>query len=109
MKKITIQTKQVLKVLFNSIFEAEKTIDNLKQELSKRSLFNIYDAFRTLDFNNDGQISSEELKEMFRCYGIYTCENDIYTLMERFDKDKDGTIKYAEFAKEMIPKSPNRD
>ena len=30
------------------------------------------------------------------------------TLIERFDKDKDGTIKYTEFAKEMIPKSPNR-
>ena len=77
--------------------------------MNQRSLFNIYDAFRTLDLNNDGQISYEELKEMLRCYGIFTCENDMQTLMKRFDKDRDGTIKYAEFAKEMIPKSPKRD
>ena len=28
--------------------------------------------------------------------------------MARFDKDKDGTIKYTEFAEELAPKSPPR-
>lgn len=43
---------------------------------------------------------------MLNSYGIYTTENDMINLFGRFDKDKDGMIKYTEFVSEVAPKSP---
>ena len=54
----------------------------------------MYDGFKTLDLDQDGVINYEELKIMLNSYGIYTTENDMINLFERFDKDKDGKIKY---------------
>ena len=68
----------------------------------------MYDAFKTLDLDQDGVINYEELKIMLNSYGIYTTENDMINLFNRFDKDKDGKIKYQEFVSEVAPKSPQR-
>jgi Ca2+-binding EF-hand superfamily protein len=38
--------------------------------------------------------------------GFYVSDKDVSTLMEKFDKDKDGIISYGEFMEEMLPKSP---
>jgi len=35
---------------------------------------------------------------MLESYGIFHSDHDMHTLMERFSKDKDGSIKYTEFA-----------
>ena len=57
-------------------------------------MFNLYDGFTALDLDKDGVINYEELKIMLTTYGIYTTETDMLNLFGRFDKDKDGKIKY---------------
>lgn len=40
--------------------------------------------------------------------GFYVNKKDLNTIMEKFDKDKDGKISYSEFMDEFLPKSPSK-
>ena len=53
-------------------------------------MFNLYEAFKSLDLDKDGVVNYEELKIMLTNYGVYTTENEMISLFSRFDKDKDG-------------------
>jgi Ca2+-binding EF-hand superfamily protein len=68
----------------------------LRQRLSKRPGFNVYEAFMTCDLNEDGTVSKEELKRLIESRGFYVSEKEMNTLVEKIDRDKDGRISYAE-------------
>eukprot|EP00828_Plagiopyla_frontata_P020355 TRINITY_DN26020_c0_g1_i1.p2 TRINITY_DN26020_c0_g1~~TRINITY_DN26020_c0_g1_i1.p2 ORF type:complete len:122 (+),score=14.95 TRINITY_DN26020_c0_g1_i1:103-468(+) len=101
-------TRDLLKNFFNQVFNTETTLDMFREQLQLRPMFNLYEAFKSLDLDQDGVINYEELKIMLTNYGIYTTENDMLNLFGRFDKDKDGKIKYQEFVQEVVPKQPGR-
>lgn len=71
-------------------------------------MFSVYEAFKTCDVNNDGIVTKNEIRKLLDSRGIYVSDRDVNTLMEKFDKDKDGKISYSEFMEEIIPKSPSK-
>jgi len=58
--------------------------------------------------NEDGRITKVEIKALFDNHGLYLSEEDAQKFMDRYDKDKDGRISYAEFREEITPHSPER-
>lgn len=72
-----------------------------------RPFFNIYQAFNSLDINNDGRVTYDELKRMIESRGYMVDKRELSSVMEKMDKNKDGAISYHEFRDEMLPKSPN--
>lgn len=68
----------------------------------------MFEAFNSLDLNDYGAISIPEIKRMMESRGFYASEAEVKNLVDKFDKDKDGRISYAEFREEILPKSPVR-
>ena len=71
-------------------------------------MFNAYDAFKTCDINEDGIVTSHEIKQLMESKGFYVSQKEVSTLMDKFDKDRDGKISYGEFMDEILPKSPSK-
>lgn len=75
----------------------EKDLEASKQDLSLRPDFNLLDFFRTFDVEGRGSISSSELAEGMRKYGIYANKEELYLFLRRFDRDNDGKLKFSDF------------
>ena len=61
-----------------------------------------------MDEDADGRITREELSRIIEGSGFKVTRDEINTLMERYDKDGDGSISYKEFSDEIRPHSPSK-
>ena len=53
-----------------------------------------------IDVNGDGDITPEELKEVFKCQDDTQCRT-IQEIIKEVDKNKDGKISFEEFYEGM--------
>ena len=101
--KTTLNTfKSTLKIHFEILRAAE----GLRQRINEKVGFTLRDAFKAVDRNRNGYIGIEEFKSILNEHGIMTSDKDLLTLMDRYDRDKDGRVSYSEFVQEMTPHSP---
>lgn len=104
----SFETRSLFKKLLNMHFDCEVAGEILRQKLAKRPYFNESQAFEALDQNDKGYLTNEEFKRELNKYGIYTSQNDLKSLVKRFDKDEDGRVSYKEFINEIRPHSPKK-
>lgn len=90
------ETKLEFKALWRTHLKIEVYSEQLRQRLSKRPGFNVYDAFLTCDLNDNGSVSKDELRQLIESRGFYVSEKEVNSLVEKIDKDKDGRINYSE-------------
>jgi Ca2+-binding EF-hand superfamily protein len=90
------ETKLEFKHLWRTHFKVECAAESLRQRLSKRIGFNLYEAFISCDINDDGLITKDELRRLIESRGFYVSEKEMNSLVEKIDKDKDGRISYSE-------------
>lgn len=64
------------------------------------------EAFNSLDWAKIGTANIDDFRRLLRDSGYYTSNEELFKVMERFDKNKDGRISYSEFVEEVTPKSP---
>jgi calmodulin len=57
----------------------------------------IAQAFKKFDLDNDGYISSNELKRIMAQLGQHIKDEDINAMMHEADKNKDGVVSFEEF------------
>jgi hypothetical protein len=74
----------------------EISLESLRKRLSNRPYFNSHDAFKTCDLNDNGFITVEEIQSFLRIHNYFPTEGELQLLRERYDKNKDGRISYAE-------------
>ncbi|KGN54599.1 probable calcium-binding protein CML29 [Cucumis sativus] len=60
-------------------------------------IFNLIEAFRAFDADNDGLISSAEVGGIMGSLGYNLSEEDVNMMMEEGDADKDGLLSMGEF------------
>jgi Ca2+-binding EF-hand superfamily protein len=100
-------TERLLRVLRLSL-EAERVAESLRQRLSRLPTFNLYDAFQAVDSGRDGFITLDEFREILGRHGVFATTKDLESLMDRYDKNRDGMVSYSEFVQEVTPKSPRK-
>ncbi|KAL8517593.1 hypothetical protein ACS0TY_015738 [Phlomoides rotata] len=71
----------------------------IAESLSEEELAGLREMFKTIDTNNTGYITFEQLKNGIRRYGAASNleESEIYDLIKAADIDNSGTIDYGEF------------
>ncbi|KAI4990218.1 hypothetical protein ZWY2020_038581 [Hordeum vulgare] len=67
------------------------------ESLSEEEIAGLKEMFQTMDTDNSGAITYDELKVGLRRYGSTLKDTEIRDLMEAADVDNSGTIDYMEF------------
>jgi Ca2+-binding EF-hand superfamily protein len=101
-------TQVEFRSMWRSHFKVELENETLRQRLQSRPGFNVYDAFNSLDLNQDGRVSMDEIKRMIESRGYFVNDREIFQLVDKMDSNKDGTVSYHEFRDELVPKSPHK-
>ena len=96
------------KAVWRTHFRSETAAESVRQRLQRMPYFNVYDAFNSLDMNDNGRIDREEFKRLIQSRGFYVSEKEATEIVEKMDKNKDGRVSFAEFQSELRPKSPVR-
>jgi Ca2+-binding EF-hand superfamily protein len=60
----------------------------------------VYEAFNSLDFNDNGSISAYELKRMIESRGYFVGFKDVENVIDKMDRNRDGRVSFGEFADE---------
>ena len=68
----------------------------------------MHEAFQAVDKDRNGYITFGEFQSLLELHGIFATIKDVESLMDRYDKDKDGRVSYSEFLDEVTPKSPSK-
>ncbi|KAL8129549.1 hypothetical protein V2J09_018704 [Rumex salicifolius] len=69
----------------------------IAERLSEEEIAGLREMFISMDTDNSGAITFEELRDGLKRYGSTLKDNEIRNLMEAADVDKSGTIDYGEF------------
>ena len=83
------------------IFLSAKKKD-LKATLSEDEVAEIKEAFKELDVDGNGTITSEELQNVILLFGEKLPETVINVMVEMADTDGDGKINFEEFLQMAI-------
>jgi Ca2+-binding EF-hand superfamily protein len=86
----------------------ENAAESLRHRLARRPSFSMHEAFQAVDQDRNGYITFGEFQSLLEQNGIFATAKDVESLMDRYDKDKDGRVSYSEFLEEVTPKSPSK-
>jgi Ca2+-binding EF-hand superfamily protein len=87
--------------MWRTHFRVENANEYLRKRLAARPGFNLYEAFNSLDFNDQGSISAYELKRMIESRGYFVGYKDVENVIEKMDKNRDGRVTFNEFAEDV--------
>lgn len=107
MDAFSMETIHMFGKLMKHIHMTEMKCESMRQMLSKKPDFTIYNAFKALDKEDKGFIGQEEFREMLEDYGMFVTSKDLQGLMERYEVNYRGSgkITYTDFLREMSPQS----
>ena len=81
--------------------EKNNTAGKVKGKLSSVHLAELSEVFDLFDRDGDGTICTNELKVLFRCFGMKLNDEQIGAIAEEFDADGSGEIEFDEFCEMM--------
>lgn len=71
--------------------------------LSAQEITEIKKAFSVFDVDGDGAITSKELADVMRSFGLNPTEEELMEMINKFDIDGDGMVSFPEFLQMMAP------
>lgn len=77
-------------------FKVEVAAEAVRQRLQRQPCFNVYEAFNSLDLNDDGRVSTLEIKRLIESRGFYVTEKEAAQVVKKFDASNDGYISFNE-------------
>ena len=103
-----LETRNMYLSAFRTHFTVEENVEMTRKRLSRRPDFNIHEAYMAIDRDQNGCISRPEIRRILAENGVYATEKDLQMMVNRFDRNSDGRVSYAEFMEEMVPKTTAR-
>lgn len=101
-------TKDMFASLLRQHINVESYAERIRQRLASRPFFRQSEAFMALDNRSHNFITKDEFGDMLAHHRFFATENELSTLIDRFDKNKDGRVTYSEFVQEITPHSPSK-
>ena len=98
------ETKNLLKNLFNLIFESEKELEDYRHEINKCFMLNVREIFKKIDIVNKGNFNVLDLTIFLNSYEFPCVQKDIDLLFSRIDRKKQGNIDLNCFLYEFYPR-----
>jgi len=77
-------------------FKVEVAAEAIRQRLQRQPCFNVYEAFNSLDLNDDGSISAHEIKRLIESRGFYVTDKEAHQVFKKFDANGDGSVNLNE-------------
>jgi Ca2+-binding EF-hand superfamily protein len=102
------RTAEAFRSHWRTIIRVENAAELARQRLASRPGYNAYEAFNSLDLNGGGSISTDEIQRNLQSRGFFVGYQEAKQVLDKFDKNGNGSIGYSEFASETLPKSPAR-
>lgn len=89
---------------FLQLIDQERLIEQSKIQLIMHTDFNLFDAFKILDDMGRGSLTIAELYNgMVNKLGIVPSQDEIELFFHRYDKDRDGRLRFTEFCDAFVP------
>jgi len=100
-QKQEVETETVLAL--REQISLERELENAKQNLAKQPDFNLFDAFRVFDTPSMGYVTLSELKLKLADIGVFATYDEIDLFFKRYNKGRDGRLRYSEFCDSVVP------
>lgn len=81
-----IETRRQLRHLWQAILFTERQIENLRNRVVSGPIFSLQSAFRYIDKEGRGVVTSVELREFLSDHGFFATEKELALLVNKFDK-----------------------
>ncbi|EAS06012.2 EF hand protein (macronuclear) [Tetrahymena thermophila SB210] len=81
-----------------AIINNNKNLEKIKQDLALKADFNLYDAFRLIDWQERGVITAYNIEMFLSSHKISATINEIILLIKRFDFLKHGALRFSDFS-----------
>ena len=105
---IANQIKDDLLDAFMQLIDQERLIEHSKINLISHSDFNLFDAYKVFDQMGRGCLTLAELYNgLVNQLGLVPSEDEIELWFQRYDKDRDGRLRFAEFCEAFVPHDPS--
>jgi len=92
--------------LFEKEIQFNRTMENLKQQISCSKTFDIELAFNCIDDWKYGFIDRKNLKSFFRKHLYLASSRECIAIIRRFDLDADARLNLKEFTEGLKPNEP---
>jgi len=77
-------------------------VDKLKEKFLEQS-DKIRETFRRFDEDKSGMLNMEEFRRVLQRFNFDVSDQELITIMRKFDPDGDGGIRYVEFCDTVLP------
>merc|ERR1711959_34862 len=82
--------------------DVQSIVDKLKEKFLEQNVA-IRDTFRRFDRDHSGVLNMDEFREALRKFNFDVSDQELITIMRKFDPDGDGGIRYNEFCEVILP------
>jgi len=76
-------------------------VDKLKEKFREQAVL-IRDTFRRVDEDHSGSLNMSEFKQALKKFNFDVSDQELISIMRKFDPDGDGSIRYDEFCKSVL-------
>merc|ERR1711871_1466613 len=81
--------------------DVSQIFEKLKEKLRESSA-SIRKAFREVDSDHSGYLSKDEFRKITHMYNFDLSDQELISVMRKFDKNYDGVVKYDEFCDAVL-------
>ena len=98
------ETNELFLQAWTTHLENEIQAEQLRVLTQKKTQFSARQAFNLIDASNDGYIDKDDLRKFFARHCLYVPDKDLSALIERYDKNMNGSFNYDQFVGELTTK-----
>ena len=96
-------TRDLLKVFIKGYVDCEVAIELVRQRINNKLRINSNTAFAAMDDYNRGALTCDDFRNFIKKANIYPVEKNLNLLYERFDKNRNNSVKFEEFVAAVTP------
>jgi len=81
--------------------DVSSIVDKLKEKMREQSVL-IRDTFRKFDTDHSGALNMSEFRQVLHKFNFECSDQELITIMRKFDPNGDGSIRYDEFCEAVL-------